>query len=198
MQLVHEAVAAKQNQSPAFHNRLVNAAWNRLYQLSRNDYNSMYESRDDFLNTIRQALGKIMESATESYRDNLNLFIGQARIVSDSGMSDVEIVTEATDHQMALRLIRNKLFEQFGLGTEIKTIFIDGTKYLPQQIKEWVPQINEEQWMQKAFAHNKGGLHRALGVPQGKKIPAGKLRSATHSGNAHTRHMAQAAANANE
>ena len=30
---------------------------------------------------------------------------------------------------------------------------------------------------------NKGALHRALGVPAGKKIPAGKLSKALHSSN---------------
>ncbi len=29
---------------------------------------------------------------------------------------------------------------------------------------------------------NKGGLHRALGVPEGKKIPAGKMAKAAKSG----------------
>lgn len=30
-------------------------------------------------------------------------------------------------------------------------------------------------WIQKAVGGNKGGLHRSLGVPEGKKIPASKL-----------------------
>ena len=30
---------------------------------------------------------------------------------------------------------------------------------------------------------NKGALHRALGVPQGEKIPASKLEKAEHSNN---------------
>ncbi len=40
--------------------------------------------------------------------------------------------------------------------------------------------------------HNlrKGGLHRALGVPAGEKIPADKLESARNSDNAHVKHMA--------
>lgn len=29
---------------------------------------------------------------------------------------------------------------------------------------------------------NKGGLHRALGVPEGKTIPAGKVVAAAHKG----------------
>jgi hypothetical protein len=34
-----------------------------------------------------------------------------------------------------------------------------------------------EKWMQEAFSKNKGKLHRALGVPEDQKIPAGKLSS---------------------
>jgi hypothetical protein len=37
---------------------------------------------------------------------------------------------------------------------------------------------------------NKGGLHRALGVPEGEKIPADKLESARNSSNPHVRRMA--------
>ena len=35
-----------------------------------------------------------------------------------------------------------------------------------------------------------GGLHRALGVPEGNKIPAAKLTAARNSNNAHVAHMA--------
>lgn len=35
-------------------------------------------------------------------------------------------------------------------------------------------------WIQGAIKHP-GGLHRALGVPQGKKIPASKVEEASHA-----------------
>jgi hypothetical protein len=36
----------------------------------------------------------------------------------------------------------------------------------------------------------KGGLHRALGIPEDQKIPAARLEAARHSKNEHVRHMA--------
>ena len=33
----------------------------------------------------------------------------------------------------------------------------------------------DRKWMQKAFAKNKGALHKQLGVAPGKNIPASKL-----------------------
>lgn len=43
----------------------------------------------------------------------------------------------------------------------------------------------------RAMHHlNKGGLHRALSVPEGQKIPADKLEAARNSQNEHVRHMA--------
>lgn len=36
-------------------------------------------------------------------------------------------------------------------------------------------------WMEKAFAHNKGKLHRETGTPEGKKIPEKKIEKAEHS-----------------
>jgi hypothetical protein len=46
-----------------------------------------------------------------------------------------------------------------------------------------------EHWMQGAVKHP-GALHRALGVPEGQKIPAAKLEKAKHSKNGHIRRMA--------
>jgi DNA-binding PadR family transcriptional regulator len=37
----------------------------------------------------------------------------------------------------------------------------------------------------------KGGLHRALGVPEGEKIPDAKLQAARNSKNEHVRKMAE-------
>lgn len=45
-------------------------------------------------------------------------------------------------------------------------------------------------------ASNKGKLHKTLGVPQGQKIPASKLKSAASSSNPTTRKRAQFALNA--
>lgn len=43
----------------------------------------------------------------------------------------------------------------------------------------------------RAIHHlRKGGLHRALGVPESETIPASKLDAARHSSNSHIQHMA--------
>lgn len=47
-------------------------------------------------------------------------------------------------------------------------------------------------WMQHAVKHP-GGLHKALGIPQGKKIPKGKIAKAAHSSNPHLAKMANLA-----
>jgi hypothetical protein len=38
-------------------------------------------------------------------------------------------------------------------------------------------------WIAGAVSKHKGSLHRALGVPQGDKIPAKKVEQAAHSDN---------------
>jgi hypothetical protein len=44
----------------------------------------------------------------------------------------------------------------------------------------------------RAMHHlRKGGLHRALHVPDGETIPASKVEAASHSSNEHIRHMAR-------
>ena len=53
-----------------------------------------------------------------------------------------------------------------------------------------------DKWIQKSGVDkNKGGLHRALGVSEGKKIPASKVEAASHSSDPHLQHMAQFAKN---
>lgn len=47
-------------------------------------------------------------------------------------------------------------------------------------------------WIQGAITHP-GGLHKALGVPQGQKISATKLAKAKNSPNPHVRKMANLA-----
>lgn len=50
--------------------------------------------------------------------------------------------------------------------------------------------MGDKKFIQKAIK-NPGGLHRALGVPEGKKIPAGKMAEAMKSKSEHVRKMAQ-------
>lgn len=42
--------------------------------------------------------------------------------------------------------------------------------------------MTNKKWMQDLDI-KKGGLHKSLGIPEGKKIPAKKLEKATHSSN---------------
>lgn len=51
----------------------------------------------------------------------------------------------------------------------------------------------KRKWIKKAAGQNKGALHRHLNIPEGEKIPADKLRSALHSGDATIRKEAQLA-----
>jgi hypothetical protein len=50
--------------------------------------------------------------------------------------------------------------------------------------------------LKKALSANPGGLHRALKVPEGQKIPAGELARARKSKDKHVRQMANLATTA--
>lgn len=47
-------------------------------------------------------------------------------------------------------------------------------------IDERKNEMSDDKWMQNVHP-KKGALHKQLGVPEGKKIPAKKLEKATHS-----------------
>jgi len=52
--------------------------------------------------------------------------------------------------------------------------------------------MSDKRWMEKL---KKGGLHRALGVPEGQPIPESKMKKAAHSRSGHVKKMVQAAKN---
>lgn len=52
--------------------------------------------------------------------------------------------------------------------------------------------MKPNKWIAKA-TENKGGLHRSLKVPEGKKIPAVKITKALHSSNPKVRKQANLA-----
>lgn len=52
--------------------------------------------------------------------------------------------------------------------------------------------MSKDKWIAGA-TKNKGGLHRALGVPEGQKIGAKKIEAATHSSNPKVRKEADLA-----
>ena len=55
-------------------------------------------------------------------------------------------------------------------------------------------QKKSKNWIKDAIhPENKGALHKALGVPEGKKIPEKKLEKAEHSKNPLTRERANLA-----
>lgn len=53
---------------------------------------------------------------------------------------------------------------------------------------------DDPHWIEHAHM-NKGGLHRALGVPEGDDIPKKRVLKAEHSDNPHLAKRAQAAEN---
>jgi hypothetical protein len=77
----------------------------------------------------------------------------------------------------------------------------DGDGHQPHDVNnDDAKEVSEsgKHWIQKSGINkpgHKGRLHRALGVPAGKKIPEKKKRAAAHSKDSHIRHMAQQAIN---
>jgi hypothetical protein len=137
LSLLMESIAAKHNQAPHSHMSLKKAAFKKFAQITKNSYNSLYESRNEYLNTIRKAFRNIEALAETKYHNSLDLKLCVARVVKSGKPYDLEVVSEATDDHMALRAVRNQIFEEYGLDTNIKHIFVDGRKYGTNQIKEW-------------------------------------------------------------
>ena len=134
-----ERVDAKWNLVPKFHTSCRKDAFKRFYSLCKNRYNDLYERHDDFINTVREAFKKVEKLAEKNYLTRLQIYECHARVKKNGQIADISIMTEATNHDMALRQIRGKIAENYGLSTPILHVFVDGRKYRAKQIKEWTP-----------------------------------------------------------
>ena len=91
-----------------------------------------------------ESINQIEEIAETKYLKSLDVYECQARVKLEGEYYDIPAVTEATGDHMALRQIRNRMFEDYGFDTEIKHIFIDGRKYTTKKIEEYAPNLNQK------------------------------------------------------
>ena len=137
LKTLKESIHARFNHAPNFATQARKEAMQRFGQLCRESYNTMYESRQEFVQTMGDAFKKIEAIAETKYVDNLEFFDCAARIFVEGDQIDLELVTQATDKNMACRQVRNSLQEEYGFATEVKHIFVDGEKFTPAKISEY-------------------------------------------------------------
>ncbi len=134
---IYESVDAYYNGAPRTAQKLRKAAMDRFFAVSQSDYNTMYESRQQFSRTLKAAFGRIMEQADLKYRRSLNVVEGLARVEVGDDVVDLDMITQARDTNMALRNFRNEIVEEYGFNAKMKHVFINGRKYQPDDIQEW-------------------------------------------------------------
>ncbi len=136
---LRESVHAKMNFAPKVAKEYRKIALMRFRNLVQGSYSRMYESRDDFNKVVWKAFKKIEAVAKQRYVEGLEPFEVIARMIHDDVEVDVEIMTEATDHQMACRQTIHKLAEEYGLDVSIRHIMVDGRKHVPAKVKPYTP-----------------------------------------------------------
>ncbi len=141
LRALRESIHAKYNHAPNIAKAARKMAMQRFGQLCRESYNDLYESRQDFVSTMGSAFKKIEGIAEDKYVDGLEFFNCAARLVIEGDQVDLEIVTQATDKNMACRQVRNTLQEEYGFAADIRHIFVDGEKFTPKTIKEFAPAV---------------------------------------------------------
>ena len=129
MSLLRETMHAKHNFVPQVYKTLRRASLNHFGRLVHDSHSEMYESRQDFAQTVFDAFSKIEHLAEDKYLRGLEMYECKARIQIGDSIADLEVVTQATDHCMAQRQVRNEIAEEFGFDAEIEHIFVDGEKY---------------------------------------------------------------------
>lgn len=137
LKALKESIHAKYNHAPNFAKAARKSAQQRFGQLCRESYNNLYENRQDFVSTMGAAFKRIEALAEDKYVDNLEFFNCNARLVIEGDLVDLEIVTQATDKNMACRQVRNTLQEEYGFAIDMKHIFVDGEKFTPAKIREY-------------------------------------------------------------
>jgi hypothetical protein len=141
LKALRESVHARFNHAPSIAQQARKVAMQRFGYLCRGSYNTMYESRQEFVSTMGSAFTHIEKLAEDKYVNGLEFFDCMARIVVEDDVIDLEIMTHAADADMACRQIRNTVYEEYGFDTNMKHIFVDGKKYNPARIREYSPSI---------------------------------------------------------
>ena len=141
---LRESINAGYNFAPKYQKSLRKAALKRLGSLVQGSYNSIYESRQEFIDTVVAAFKNIEKLAEIKYLKKLDIYECQARVKIQDEFYDIPLVTEATGHHMALRQVRNRVFEEYGFDTKIRHIFVDGKKYTTRKIVEYAPRLNQK------------------------------------------------------
>ena len=139
--LLRESVHASMNFAPKYAKAYRKAALSRFRTLSQGSYTSLYEGRDGFNQVVWSAFRQIEKKAKSRYVEGLEPFEVIARISDGEDDFDIEIMTEASDHGMALRQTYHKIAETYGLDVVLKHVFVDGTKYSPKQIGAYIPRF---------------------------------------------------------
>ena len=139
--LLRESVHAAMNFAPKYAKAYRKAALSRFRSLSQGSYTSLYEGRDGFNQVVWNAFRQIENKAKDRYVEALEPFEVIARISDGKDDFDIEIMTEASDHGMALRQTYHKIAETYGLDVKLKHVFVDGTKYSPKQIGAYIPRF---------------------------------------------------------
>jgi len=134
---IYESMDAYYNGAPRTAQKLRKAAMDRFFAVSQSDYNTMYESRQQFSRTLKAAFSRIMEQADLKYRRSLNVVEGLARVEAGDSVIDLDMITQARDTNMALRNFRNEIVEEYGFNAKMKHVFINGRKYHADDIQEW-------------------------------------------------------------
>lgn len=137
LSLMREAVDARYNFVIEMSKDARKKAFERFRKLAQDSFIDLYESRQDWINHMTNAFKHVEKMVEAKYVENLNLYECTVRITQNRKPIDLTIVTEATDHAMALRQVKNRVFENWGFKVSLKHIFVDGTKYLPEQIVSW-------------------------------------------------------------
>lgn len=117
----------------------------------------------------------------------------------DEVMSEIEFQSKhGLDHRPDASAVRYDAYKKVMKKVKNiqKKLDAESEETPEEEDEEAKKQFEAKKWMKKAFPKNKGGLHKALDVPEGEKIPAGKLSKALQSKDPHVKKMAQAAKNA--
>lgn len=141
LQTIWESLSAEYNFVPEASKALRRKALNRLSRISQTDFNDLYESRQEFVDTLVSGYEQIEKAVRRKFLESLELRLCNVRFVVNGKTVDAEITTEAHDTGMALRQIRNVLQETYGLNTKIIHVFVDAEKFIGSTIPAWKSRV---------------------------------------------------------
>jgi hypothetical protein len=136
--IMTEAARARLSGMKQLHGRLLKEGLRRFRAAIQKEYSPFYFRNEESWNKsiVVPAFARAIQFFESRYARSLKPFDVVVRARTRRGVEDFDIVTEADSATAAVRLARDEVLSEAGIGSKFVHAFVGGKKYLPEDVEK--------------------------------------------------------------